>query len=166
MSSKSSATHLSLGPSAGPRTLALPNGLAVSVERGHLHFSTLVPEKKVADFLYRVAIPGEIAINELDCRLRFLLVEGGDAVSSYDPGQRLRADLTGSELIIRNWRAGDRFGPGIANLLRKLRNCSSLRGFPPGNGHSGRWWNIEVRFCGDEGFLFRTGFAPEITMQR
>jgi tRNA(Ile)-lysidine synthase len=153
---------LALAQSGERKTISLPDGLCVSADKETLHLRIEPSKNKVQPFSYKVSVPGEIEIADLQCRIRFRLISGSQA-DSCDPRQLLRPDLAGSELIIRNWRAGDRFWPlhsksdkKIKELLKPDHVPAALRALWPVAEHKGeivwvRGLPVSRNFClGDE----------------
>jgi tRNA(Ile)-lysidine synthase len=112
---------LALAQSGGRRNISLPGGLHASADKGNLRLLKEQEESKVQPFAYKLSVPGEIEIAELHCRIRFRLIEGSEALASYDPRQLLSPELNGGELVIRNWRAGDRFWPLHSKSDKKIK---------------------------------------------
>ena len=110
---------LTAARSGEPTTLQLPQGLSVSIMDGGLHFATNRTPATLQNFAYKLTLPGEIEIVELNCRVCFRLVEEGE--SSGRPERRLSPELNGSELVIRNWRPGDRFWPLHSKSDKKVK---------------------------------------------
>lgn len=76
------------------------------------------PDRTPADYEYRLPVPGEVAVAELGSVFRVSLVPvaaGGGEYNALLP----KADLT--ELVVRNWRAGDRFRPAHTRSPRKVK---------------------------------------------
>ncbi len=127
---------LTLARSNLATTVPLPQDRRVSISDGRLRFSTEQAPRDVRRFAYKVTLPGEIEIPELSCRVRFRLIE--ERLASHRPEQLLTPELSGSELVIRNWRPGDRFWPlhsksdkKVKELLRPERVPSSQRSLWP-----------------------------------
>ena len=75
-------------------------------------------EQPPADYEYRLPVPGEVAVAELGSVFRVSLVPsaaGGGEYNALLP----KADLT--ELVVRNWRAGDRFRPAHTRSPKKVK---------------------------------------------
>jgi tRNA(Ile)-lysidine synthetase-like protein len=81
---------------------------------------------------------------------------GESQVAEYNPQQLLRADLLPGPLIVRNWRAGDRFFPAHTKSPRKVKELLQERHVQ----HSERkLWPVAVRRdeSGDE-IVWMRGF--------
>jgi tRNA(Ile)-lysidine synthase len=109
------------------KELALPLGWKLLREHETMLF--LTPDLRlqtVADFEYQLAVPGRIYIFELAGKLEASLIHNetppiGTQPAEYNPQQLLRADLLTSPLIVRNWRAGDRFWPAHTKSPKKVK---------------------------------------------
>ena len=150
---------LALAQSGDRKTISLPGGLRVSVDKETLRLQTEQAKSKGQPFAYKLSVPGEIEIAELNCRIRFRLIKGSEALASSDPRQLLSPELNGGELIIRNWRAGDRFWPLHSKSDKKIKellkpDCvpAALRALWPVAEHQGeilwvRGLPISRKFC-------------------
>lgn len=146
---------------AGERkTIALPHGFCAWAD-GHilrLRAERAKAQANTQTFAYKVSVPGEIEIPELRCRIRFRLISG-QALGSCDPQQLLRPALEGGELVIRNWRPGDRFWPlhsksgkKVKELLKPDRVPATQRALWPVAEHQGeilwvRGLPVSHNFC-------------------
>ncbi len=77
-------------------------------------------EHPATGYQYRLNVPGEVAIPEIDCVLRVVPVPAAFAAEA-DPGTLLNADRIGAELWVRNWQPGDRYQPAYSGSERKLK---------------------------------------------
>jgi tRNA(Ile)-lysidine synthetase-like protein len=78
--------------------------------------------KDPENYCYSLAIPGEVAIPELEITIRASLIsDGKQKVSRYNGATLLEASLLGSELKVRNWRAGDKFFPAHTQFPKKVK---------------------------------------------
>ena len=71
------------------------------------------------EFSYPVTVPGEVAVRELGCAFRFKILNRDNLGQGYNTIKLIGLDpqkLPG-EMILRNWRAGDRFCPLGAERL-------------------------------------------------
>jgi len=86
------------------------------------------------DFSYLVTFPGEITVRELGCAFRFKILNRNDSAKAYNANRLIGLDpqkLPG-ELVLRNWRAGDRFCPTGSRGRRKLKELFRERKIPEG----------------------------------
>jgi tRNA(Ile)-lysidine synthase len=110
------------------KELALPLGWKLLREHETMLFLTpdLRRLQTVADFEYQLDVPGRVYIFELAGKLEASLIHNetpaiGTQPAEYNPQQLLRADLLASPLIVRNWRAGDRFWPAHTKSPKKVK---------------------------------------------
>jgi len=141
------------------RIQTLPGGAVARKEFSWLVVSPTAHEPGSGEFSYPVTIPGEVAVRELGCTLRFKILNRDDPGKAYNQSKLIGLDplkLRG-EVFLRNWRAGDRFCPLGSRGIRKLKElfrerkipevrrkgwpvliCAGqivwVRGFPPGKG--------------------------------
>lgn len=101
--------------------LALPDGLAANRTAREIQFSRNM-QKTPEDYCYSLPIPGEIAVPEVGIIIRARLIsDGKQKASSYNGATLLEASLLGSELKVRNWRAGDKFFPAHTKSPKKVK---------------------------------------------
>ena len=104
----------------------LPKGWLVSRRNNELHFEPASSLAAPADYEYRLPVAGAIDIPEVRSRFEAVLVSG-NAAGGYNPEQLLNRVLLGEELIVRNWRAGDRFWPPHAKEPKKIKELLQER---------------------------------------
>lgn len=112
-------------------SLVLPDGLKVSADRNKLCFSHLAADPKPEPFCYRITVPGEVQIPELNYNLRFRVVSENE-VLAFERERYLTPRLSGTELIIRNWRPGDRFWPLHSKSDKKVKELLKPTWVPAG----------------------------------
>jgi tRNA(Ile)-lysidine synthase len=101
--------------------LALPDGLAANRTARELQFSRNTPQAP-QDYCYLLPIPGEVTIVELGMTIRATLIsDGKQKASGYNGATFLDPSLLGSELKVRNWRAGDKFFPAHTQSPKKVK---------------------------------------------
>ncbi len=104
------------------KEISLPRGWKAFREEDLLIFQAPEPgEPKQADFEYRITIPGELYIPEAEIRLQTLQIISREAAARYNPDQLLNPALLEHELVVRNWRPGDRFWPAHTKSAKKLK---------------------------------------------
>lgn len=119
------------GPSG--KELSLPMGWKLLREPEAIVFVTpdLRQQEPVRDFEYPLNVPGRVPVPELGLAIEALLVTPDLASevqpAEYNPQQLLRADLLPGPLIIRNWRAGDRFWPAHTKSPKKVKELLQER---------------------------------------
>jgi tRNA(Ile)-lysidine synthase len=103
------------------RRLVLPGDLVVNRTARELQFTRFVPDLP-RDYCYSLPIPGEIVVPELGFSIRAQLITAGkQKASGYNAATLLDRSLLGSTLIVRNWRAGDRFFPAHSHSPKKVK---------------------------------------------
>jgi tRNA(Ile)-lysidine synthase len=125
---------LALAQSGACKSIDLPHGLRASSDGRTLRLRTqrAGAQADVQSFASKLTVPGEIQIPELRCRIRFRLISGRHALESCDPQQLLRPELNGTELIVRNWKPGDRFWPLHSKSDKKVKELLKPNWVPTG----------------------------------
>lgn len=102
---------------AGGKRLVLPGGLRVVRSFRELRFT---PEEgnDAHEYEYSLLVPGEVAVPELGLIIRARLVKGE---ASCGLKALLDRSLLAGKLVVRNWRAGDRFFPAYTKAPKKLK---------------------------------------------
>jgi tRNA(Ile)-lysidine synthase len=101
--------------------LVLPDGLAASRTVREIQFSRNV-QKTPENYCYSLSIPGEITVPEVGIIIRARLIsDGKQKASGYNGAAFLNPSLLGSELKVRNWRAGDKFFPAHTQSPKKVK---------------------------------------------
>ena len=86
-------------------------------------------QQEAAGYQYTLAIPGEVYISEIRVTIRASLVNH-ESARRCESGTLLGADATGPQLLIRNWRPGDRFRPAHSGSDEKLKRLFSEKHIP------------------------------------
>jgi tRNA(Ile)-lysidine synthase len=68
-----------------------------------------------------------VLVPELGGVIEALLVTPQSRIAEYNPQQLLRADLLQGPLVVRNWRAGDRFWPAHTKAPKKVKELLQER---------------------------------------
>lgn len=129
------------------KELALPLGWKLVREAEAIVFVTpdLRHRQHIADYDYRLEIPGRVSVPEIGVVIEALIVRADSLESSdlpttgakegvadsratqdlqspeYNPQQLLDAKLMRSPLTVRNWRAGDRYWPAHTKAPKKIK---------------------------------------------
>jgi tRNA(Ile)-lysidine synthase len=115
------------------KELSLPLGWKLLREPEAIVFVTpdLRQPEPSSDFEYALNVPGRVLVPELNGAIEALLITHGTAgesqVPEYNPQQLLRADLLLGPLVVRNWRAGDRFWPAHTKSPKKVKELLQER---------------------------------------
>ena len=104
----------------------LPEDWAVSRHKNELRFTAAGLQPATAGYEYRLPVPGAVDVPEAQARFEAVLVPR-NATQGYNPEQLLDRVLLGSEVIVRNWRAGDRFWPPHRKSTQKIKELLQER---------------------------------------
>jgi tRNA(Ile)-lysidine synthase len=110
----------------------LPGSALARKEFSWLVVSPTAIEPGGGNFSYPVSLPGELAVPELGRTFRFKILNRSDPGTAYNLREYVGLDpqkLVG-ELVLRNWRAGDRFSPIGSREVRKLKELFRERKIP------------------------------------
>jgi tRNA(Ile)-lysidine synthase len=115
---------------ASGKELSLPHGWKVVREKSDLIFVTpdlRGGEKLQADsYEHEIACPGQTSVAEINSVFEVLRVSADDA-SRYNPDQLLDAASLAGQLLVRNWRPGDRFWPAHTKSPKKIKELLQER---------------------------------------
>jgi tRNA(Ile)-lysidine synthase len=106
------------------KELSLPLGWKLCREPEAVVFVTPDLRRRhdpVPDYEYALAVPGRVLVFELAATIEALRVAPESQPTEYNPQQLLRADLFPGQLIVRNWRPGDRFWPAHTKSSKKIK---------------------------------------------
>jgi tRNA(Ile)-lysidine synthase len=105
------------------KELSLPLGWKTVREPEAMVFVTpdLRQIQRVADYEYPLAVPGRVVVPEVGGVIEALRIAPGVCWAEYNSEQLLRADLLPVRLMVRNWRAGDRFWPAHTKASKKVK---------------------------------------------
>ena len=110
------------------KELSLPLGWKLLREPEAVVFLTpdlRLQQEPVPDYEYSLPVPGRVLVFEAGAAIEALLVNPETTPESqsaeYNPQQLLRADLLPQQLIVRNWRPGDRFWPAHTKAPKKVK---------------------------------------------
>jgi len=140
------------------RTLALPGGCLARKEFDWLVIAPQPPQKADPEFAYPLQVPGDIYVPELGAVFHFQILDSSGPPKSYNTSGvgvgYLDADKLSGDLVLRNWRAGDRFQPSGSRRARRIKELFSRRRVPVGER---RHW--PVLECRGE-IIWMRGFPP------
>jgi len=106
-----------------------------------------------ADYQYSLAVPGVVAVPELGASIVARVVAAGN-VPEQHRGQLLNIDLMPREVLIRNWRSGDRYWPAHTAAARKVKELLSDR---HATGAEKKLWPVAA--TEGSGLVWMRGFA-------
>jgi tRNA(Ile)-lysidine synthase len=144
-----SEAEASTKPDAAPPKITLQRGrhdIALEQE----------PNPHSAGYQYRLPVPGEINVPELRTCIEAAIVDFGQV-----PGDQrhslLDPERIGAEIVIRNWRAGDRYRPAHTSAERKVKELLSDLHV---SGTEKKLWPVAI--ARDSQIVWMRGFAvPE-----
>lgn len=138
------------------RSLTLPGNLVARKEFDWLAVGPQPPPAGERAYAYAVQVPGEFSVPQLGLTFRFKIVEPEGNRKAYNDAEMAGLDplkLAGG-LVLRNWRAGDRFRPLGSGKTWKLKELFRQRRIPAGKRKA--WPVLE---CGKE-IVWVRGFPP------
>ncbi len=110
---------LELAGEAAGRKVEMPSGW--NLRRGRqellLEFDRSSEQR---DYQYALRLPGAVEVPELRARVEALLVDAG-TVPEEARSQLLNREVMPREVVIRNWRAGDRYWPAHTSAEKKVK---------------------------------------------
>lgn len=115
--------------------------------------------RDVGNYEYALAVPGEVAIPELGACIEARMVD----VESVPDGERsslLDPERVGTKVLIRNWRAGDRYWPAHTAAEKKVKDLLSDR---HATGAEKKLWPVVVSQGGELAWV--RGFAAPAAMR-
>jgi tRNA(Ile)-lysidine synthase len=120
------------GPSG--KELSMPLGWKIRREPEALVLVTpdLRKQERIPDYEYRLAVPGRVLVPELGVMVEALRVVPSSIApeledAEYNPQELLRVELFPEQLIVRNWRPGDRFWPAHTKSPKKIKELLQER---------------------------------------
>jgi tRNA(Ile)-lysidine synthase len=119
------------GPSG--KELSLPLGWKLVREPEAIAFLTpdLRRPEAISDYEYPLVVPGRVLVFEVGSVIEALRIPAEIALergmSEYNPQQLLRAEVLTENLIVRNWRPGDRYWPAHTKSPKKIKELLQER---------------------------------------
>ena len=114
---------------------------------------------EAADYEYALAVPGAVEVPELRAYIEARVVDAG-GVPEAERGHLLDLGRLPKEVLIRNWRAGDRFWPAHTAAARKVKELLSDR---HATGAEKKLWPVAVaEGCG---LVWMRGFAAPVAFR-
>ena len=99
---------------------ALPNGWMARRHKDQICFESF--EESVRDYEYKMVVPGKVAVPEAGMLLEAALpLPSNNPDQRYNPDDLLDVRFAGKGLVVRNWRAGDRFWPTHTKGPKKIK---------------------------------------------
>ncbi|MBV9572480.1 MAG: tRNA lysidine(34) synthetase TilS, partial [Acidobacteriales bacterium] len=146
------------------KSLELPQGRRVIRDKSELRFEVPRPAELTGrDYSYRLPVPGHIEVPEASAYFEAVLILPTEARSGagYNREQLLDATHLGTELVVRNWRPGDRFWPAHTKSSTKVKELLQDRHLA---GRERKLWPVVT--SGDQ-IIWMRGFpVPQQCMSR
>lgn len=111
---------------------------------------------------YSLAVPGSVEVRELGACIEARVMDAGAVPEVEEDEKRhlLDFELVPKEILIRNWRAGDRYWPAHTAAARKVKELLSDR---HASGLEKKLWPVAV--AGGRGLIWMRGFAVPAALQ-
>jgi len=119
---------------AGPaKSCELPGGWVATRVRGQVRFQRGRGEARppAPDYEYHLPVPGEVQVAEIGSVIRVSLLPLSAAAAGYNRAGLWDPRSLASELVVRNWRAGDRFWPAHSKSPKKVKTLLQERRVQP-----------------------------------
>ncbi len=142
---------LARGPAG--KKLDLPGGHFVRRTQRDLCLEPASTQPEPVQYEYRLLVPGQVELAELGLRIEALLAER-NSVPETEREQLLDPARLPKELVVRNWRPGDRFWPAHTKEAKKVKELLSDRHL---TGPEKRLWPVAV--AEGLGLVWMLGFA-------
>lgn len=138
------------------RSLVLPGGLTARKEFDWLLVGPQLEGTDDSEFSQPIEVPGEVSVPRLGVTFRFQIVDSNESRKAYNQGGAACLDpkRVSGRLVLRNWRAGDRFQPSGSRKAWKVKELFQEHKIPLGQRKS--WPVLE---CDNEVVWVR-GFPP------
>lgn len=148
-------------PNATGKRLVLPLGWTVVRARDSLVFTTpdLRVQERTPDYQYALPVPGRTIVPETYSAIEALAVPPAELLG-WNPDDLFDPALLATQLLVRNWRPGDRFWPAHTKAPRKVKELLQEKHIPQSERKS---WPVVL--SGTEivwvrGFPGRAQFRP------
>lgn len=144
--------------SAGKK-LELPGGHFVRRTKGDLSFETDSVYDDPSEYEYLLPIPGAVEVRELGTCLETVLADP-ESVPQNEREQLLDPARLPKELVVRNWRPGDRFWPAHTKEEKKVKELLSDRHL---TGPEKRMWPVVA--APGVGLVWMRGFPAPASLR-
>jgi len=157
---------LELARGAAGKKLELPGGWNLVRQNSQPGRHELVLElesshrrEEAADYQYALPVPGAVEVRELGARIEACVVEANGVLADKHD-ELLDLARMPKEVLIRNWRAGDRFWPAHTAAAKKVKELLTDR---HATGAEKKLWPVAVaEGCG---LIWMRGFAVPAAFQ-
>lgn len=106
--------------SGSANSAELATGWRVSRSQQELRFQRAESPLQPIDYEYNLSLPGSVLVPEAGARIEAVLIRG-DAGVGLNPGDLLDPAALATGMVVRNWRAGDRFWPAHSKAPKKIK---------------------------------------------
>jgi tRNA(Ile)-lysidine synthase len=143
---------------AHSRTIELASGWRARLLFRELRLERRLGEQAPLNYRHRLPVPGEVHVSELGTTIRARVGDenGSEKKAAYNRAHSIRLPQV-SELIVRNWRAGDRFQPALHKSEKRLKELLYTLHLSPGEKQI---WPVVA--AGDRVLWVRGIEAPEL----
>jgi len=144
------------------KRLSLPLGWQVERKPQELLFLTpdlRTRERIPEDYAYSLTIPGRVAVPEAGIVVEGLVIPVRADYEGYNRDQLLNAALVSRQLVVRNWRPGDRFWPAHTKASKKIKELLQDRHV---SGDVKKRWPVVMS---GEDVIWLRGFAVPAALQ-
>ena len=122
--------------------------------------------RSVADYEYSLTIPGSVEVRELGACIEARVLDAG-AVPDDEKGRLLDLELVPRGVLVRNWRAGDRYWPAQTAAAKRVKELLSDR---HASGLEKKLWPVAVADgCGliwMRGFPVPAAYQPSVNSSK
>jgi tRNA(Ile)-lysidine synthase len=109
------------------KSAGLPEGWAVSQNKTGLYFTPAkTADEAIPDYQYVLPVPGRIEVPEAGVWFEATLVQTSEK-AEYNRGSSLDPARLTRPLLVRNWRAGDRYWPAHTKSPKKIKELLQER---------------------------------------
>ncbi|HYL11697.1 MAG TPA: tRNA lysidine(34) synthetase TilS [Terriglobales bacterium] len=112
------------------KRLVLPRGWKVVRDGVSLEFRAPAEEQVATGYNYPLAVPGQIKVPETGTLFQAVRIVPGASPSGYNPQHLFDPERLSKELVVRNWRPGDRFWPAHTKSPKKIKELLQQRRVP------------------------------------
>ena len=131
----------------------LPNCWHASVRRGQIEFHHSPEQATAIDYMYQLPLPGRIAVPEAGIEIEAFLCSGEDEAQRCSAEHLLGHAFIQRGLVVRNWRAGERFWAAHSKEPKKIKELLQDRHI---TGEQKKSWPVVA--SGDE-IVWLRGFG-------
>ena len=138
------------------RRLMLPGAVQARREFSWLVIGPSHPPQRSLEYCHPVVIPGEVSVPQIDLTFQFKIIGPEDGPRAYNASGAVGLDPLkfSGPLVLRNWRAGDRFWASGSREARNMKVFFARHKIPQAD--RGVW---PVLAAGDE-IVWARGFPP------